>query len=771
MSTHREKATLTLNGEPEFGAPPRPAPACSASTSAAERREVLRLPARPRRRRSMAMLLVVLLVGAAAAVGWWKGRPFWARYAPSWAQSAGRDLAKRIATPDTCEVQRGDLAIVISEGGSLEAVRFEILKSEVEGHATVISLIPEGTLITDDDVKKNKVLVELASDELREKLTMQEITYAAAASAYTDAKEGLAIQKSQCESNVTEGEMNVKFGEMDLELQVGHDLAQDALQGRVDILKLAEQLYQKSCDDRRKVEADLAQGLAEVEKTLQETAKDRDGGNAEGRMPNAEWVEATWRWAFLSDCSFVLGHPALAALVPVPRPPSQPLGREGQGAAAKLLPDAALAAAKPNGTAGVTEPKAAERLGGTALQKKRDLATDIGLAHEEFKRAAEKLVWTARLEHKGYVSHSELETDDLGFKRCVVTLHQALSARDLYLRYQFPKDSEKLLTGYVEAGRELERIRAKSRAAISQCESKLSAAQATLKLNDDKLKKLRRQVDACTIRATHPGLVVYASTGDQWRQMNQPIEIGASVHERQELLKIPDISCLAAEIRVHESVVSRVKPGLTACVHVDAFPTLRLAGKVTKVGVLANSSNRWLNPDLKQYDTQVVLDETPSHLKPGMSAKVEILIATLKAVLLVPVQAVAMREGKTVVYQVNAQGETPRDVTVGESNQELVEIRDGISQGDTILLRAPQVVTVQDEREKRDADKKREEERAKQDADRAKDAKEGAGTSGAGGPTAAEGAGSGSTARPKNPRAAEPADTTPSGGPTRPRKK
>jgi len=749
MSIHSEKATLTLNGEPEAGAGPAADPH---SARVAGMGGVLRLPARPRRKRARSILfLVLLLVGAAAAVGWWRGGPLWARYGPSWARSWGKDQAKRLATPDTYEVQRGDLAIVISEGGGLEAVRSEIIKSEVEGHATIISLVPEGTLIAEDDVKKGKILVELGSDEIREKLTTQEITHATAKSAFTEAKEGYEIQKSQCESNLTEGELNVKLGRMDLELYVGRDLAGDALEGRVDLLKLAEQLHQKACDQRGTVEADLASTLVEAEKALKEAASEGDEGRGPGDGKSNQPA---------GDGSVTPG---------VPRPVSQPPEKEGK-APTKASAEAVVAGAKTNGSTEVTEPKAPERLGGTALQKKRDLESDIGLAHEEFKRGAEKLVWTARLERKGYVSHSELETDRLGFKRSLVTLQQALSARELFLRYQFPKDAEKLLSGFVEAGRELERIKAKSRSTLAQAEAKLKSAQATFKLQDDRLQKLTKQVSACVIRAKQPGLVVYASTGDSWRQMNQPIDVGVSVHERQEILKIPDVSALAAEIRVHESVVSRVKPGLTARVRVDAFPKLLLSGKVSKVGVLANSQNRWLNPDLKQYDTQVVLDQTPSYLKPGMSAKVELLVTTLKSVLLVPVQAVAMREGKTVVYVLGEQGESPREVTVGESNQELVEIRDGIAEGDTILLRAPQVVTVQDEREKREAEKKREEARARQEAERLKEAKEGNGFNGRkppgppeigaaspGGSDAAED--SGSRVKTK-PRPAEPADTS-----------
>ena len=657
MSQSRSQIVLDPNGQagPVAEPAPRAIPSVMRGDGGGEPHSMVR----PRRHRWSVwpLLFLLLLMGGVAGGVWW-----WRR--------SGRESAK--VARAVCQARRGDLPIVVTEGGSLEAIRSEIIKSEVEGHATIIGLIPEGTLITGDDVKQKRVLVELDSADLREKLTGQEIIYATAKSAYTEAKEGFDIQKSQAESDIHAGELNVKLDRMDLELYVGRDLSDDALTGRADMLKLAEQLHARACEHRRTIEADVSRSLAEVEQSLREAATE-SSDPAPGRSP---------------------ARGAPAAATPSERPPQPPR------AAAPKAPEAVDA----------TDPKAIEkRIGGTALQKTRDLEADIGLAIEEFRRGAEKLVWTAKLERKGYVSHSELETDQLAFKRSLITLQQALTARELFLRYQFPKDAEKLLSGYTEAGRELERTKAKNRSLLAQAEAKLKSNEATYLLQENRLAKLRKQVEACTIHASQPGLVVYASSGDNWRQMNSPIELGASVHERQELIKLPDVSSLAVRVLVHESVVNKVKVGVEARVSVDAFPKLTLRGKVSKVAVLANSSNRWLNPDLKQYDTQVVIEDTPACLKPGMSAKVEILVGTLRDVLLVPVQAVTTRQGKTLVYVVNGGTETPREISVGESDDKLVEVRSGLAEGETILLEAPQTVTVEEERGDGEAGKKQEE--------------------------------------------------------------
>ena len=72
-------------------------------------------------------------------------------------------------------VKRGDLTISVTESGSIKAVNTKDIKSEVEGRATIVSIVPEGTMITAEDVNNGKVLVELDSSELKEQLSQRVI--------------------------------------------------------------------------------------------------------------------------------------------------------------------------------------------------------------------------------------------------------------------------------------------------------------------------------------------------------------------------------------------------------------------------------------------------------------------------------------------------------------------------------------------------------------------------------------------------------------------
>ena len=72
---------------------------------------------------------------------------------------------------------RGDLTISVTESGDIKAINSEDIKSEVEGRTTIISIVDEGTYITLEDVNNGKILVELDSSEIEQKLMQQKVTF------------------------------------------------------------------------------------------------------------------------------------------------------------------------------------------------------------------------------------------------------------------------------------------------------------------------------------------------------------------------------------------------------------------------------------------------------------------------------------------------------------------------------------------------------------------------------------------------------------------
>jgi HlyD family secretion protein len=260
--------------------------------------------------------------------------------------------------------------------------------------------------------------------------------------------------------------------------------------------------------------------------------------------------------------------------------------------------------------------------------------------------------------------------------------HQMLEAFDL----------KKMLAEYVSKKKEaisaLERAQKQGESKIAQNEAEVNSAQVTLRLTEESLAKKIEQLKATKVYAPTPGLVIYAKSRNRWSDDDQITE-GAMVRNRMELVKIPDVSSMKVIVKVHESMISQIKKGQKAHVVLDSIPDQRFKGEVTKVAIIPDSDRSWMNPDLKVYSTEIVISDTIAGVKPGVSAKAEIVIKELNDVLTVPIQAVTTLDGKQLCYVSKGGTPEPVEVEVGNFNTKFIEIRSGLKEGDQVMLDPP----------------------------------------------------------------------------------
>lgn len=145
---------------------------------------------------------------------------------------------------------------------------------------------------------------------------------------------------------------------------------------------------------------------------------------------------------------------------------------------------------------------------------------------------------------------------------------------------------------------------------------------------------------------------------------------------------------MMVEVRVHESHVRQVKPGLKAYVTIDSMPDRQFAGVVRKVAVLPDATSRYYSPNLKVYLTEVQIDEQLLDMKPGVSGRAEIIVTNLLDVLTVPIQAVTTWKNQQVCFVKRAARDLPVPVEVGLFNDRFIEIKSGLKEGERVLLAA-----------------------------------------------------------------------------------
>jgi multidrug efflux pump subunit AcrA (membrane-fusion protein) len=143
---------------------------------------------------------------------------------------------------------------------------------------------------------------------------------------------------------------------------------------------------------------------------------------------------------------------------------------------------------------------------------------------------------------------------------------------------------------------------------------------------------------------------------------------------------LPDLTAMRADVEVHESKVDEIKTGMPATVRVqgETFP-----GRVTAV---ANRPESNYFSTAKKYIVQVKIDGQSQVLRPGFTAEAEIVIADLKDVIAVPVAAVIEQGEEYVCAVLEGDEASRRVVTLGQSDDESVEILTGLQSGEQVFL-------------------------------------------------------------------------------------
>jgi len=167
------------------------------------------------------------------------------------------------------------------------------------------------------------------------------------------------------------------------------------------------------------------------------------------------------------------------------------------------------------------------------------------------------------------------------------------------------------------------------------------------------------------------------------------------------LMVISDMAEMVAEAKVGELDVVKLKTGQLAEIQVDAMPGKVLQGAVLNVSSSAdrNPNNMGGAQEAQNYKVRVKLNGTKVELealRPGMSARVAVLVGESKQVITVPLMAVQEREDRTgglglmprtrTTVFVLANGKVEeRTLRTGASTRRAVEVLEGLKEGETII--------------------------------------------------------------------------------------
>jgi len=315
----------------------------------------------------------------------------------------------------------------------------------------------------------------------------------------------------------------------------------------------------------------------------------------------------------------------------------------------------------------------------------------ITLAREELERSEQTLEWSNKLYEEKYLSETERAADEITVKRRRLEYDLAVADLKLLQDFTYPRQIRQFQSDVQQAISALDRAKRKADADKRQAEADLKAKEAEYTRQQAKLLKIEDQIKKTTILAPCDGLVVYATSakGGLASMMKEPLAEGQQVFERQELIYMPTDASTMAEVGIHETNLAKVRPGQPAIVTVETLPGKRFLGTVGMVAPLPDSTNMFLNPDLKVFNTQVYIDTDEPELRSGMTCKVEIIVEKYDDAVYAPIQAVTRVAGDTIVYVREDKTFVPQKVEIGLDNNRMIRIISGLKEGDVVLLDPP----------------------------------------------------------------------------------
>ncbi len=375
------------------------------------------------------------------------------------------------------------------------------------------------------------------------------------------------------------------------------------------------------------------------------------------------------------------------------------------------------------------------------LQTLSDIVGRMEIARSDRELSLDKTAWSFRMLNMGYLTRSQAEAEKSRLGSAEFTVKKTQFEHDLFRKYTIEEKITDLWSKVKETDRALDRAKSQADSKLDNALAELDSKKAIYEQEQDRKLEIEEEIVKCLIYAPQAGLVVY-SVSEQSKfgigGQQSIIAQGESVKEGQKLMRIPNLSRMLVDTRVHEAMVSRIKgevnrptffsdtlravlcmdrlpfaaataqfaynemhsefrdkdfetlyEGQKAFIRVDSQAGKIFKGRVKSVATVASQAD-WSSSDVKVYKTMVTIDETVINLKPGMSAEVTILAEeSTEPVLTIPIQSVAgsiaMGAKRKVFVIENGQ---PREVeiVVGRSNDRLVEVKEGLEEGAKVVL-------------------------------------------------------------------------------------
>ncbi len=191
--------------------------------------------------------------------------------------------------------------------------------------------------------------------------------------------------------------------------------------------------------------------------------------------------------------------------------------------------------------------------------------------------------------------------------------------------------------------------------------AQIRQAEASVRLAEMQLKNT-------TIRAPISGVV-----------SKRFVDKGALVSKTTPIVRIVAMDRVKAVVQVVESELAQLHCGATADISVDAYREEIFKGKITCISPT-------VDPNSRTADVEIQVDNRDYRLKPGMFARVNLVVQRREQVLLLSKDSLLRESDPARVFIHDSGRASLREVTLGLEGEQFVEVLRGLREGDEVIV-------------------------------------------------------------------------------------
>ncbi len=289
----------------------------------------------------------------------------------------------------------------------------------------------------------------------------------------------------------------------------------------------------------------------------------------------------------------------------------------------------------------------------------------------EKERLERNLKWSEDMLKKNFRTAFQVKGDALALEQASIALSEAHGMFARLVKQTGPKILKSL------------------EANVRAIESDKLTQEASFSLEKQRLERIRRNIEHCTVKAPGDGIVVYANQSLYFGLVNINIDQGVTLRQDQPIFNLPDSQRMRVKARINESKISVVHAGQPVLIEIEAYPGRPLRGVVSEVMPI---SIPLLLSDVRIYFANVDILDSFDDLRPGLSARLIFQVESRRSVTRVPVESIRWVNERPYValYDRSAaqEGGQPwrwQPIQIGLSDLSFAEVLGGLKVGDRVV--------------------------------------------------------------------------------------